>query len=248
MSLFQGKVALVTGGASGIGAAVVRDLVAEGARVVIADFDEAGATKLADELGGDVALPFKADVADARAVEAMVGFAVARFGALHLAVNNAGIGAPATPLADIALDDWHRVIGVDLHSVFYGMKYQIPAILGSGGGAIVNMASILGAVGWAGSAAYVTSKHAILGMTKTAAMDYATQGIRINAVGPGFVSTPALEKTMTDDERAGLAQLHPLERLARPEEIAALTSFLLSDRASFMTGTYYPVDGGYLAR
>ena len=124
----------------------------------------------------------------------------------------------------------------------------MPAIIASGGGAIVNMASILGAVGWAGSAAYVTSKHALLGMTKTAALDYADQNIRINAVGPGFVTTPALEKTMTDDERSGLAALHALGRLARPEEVAALTSFLLSDRASFMTGTYYPVDGGYLAR
>ncbi|MHB8285674.1 MAG: SDR family NAD(P)-dependent oxidoreductase, partial [Caulobacteraceae bacterium] len=128
------------------------------------------------------------------------------------------------------------------------MKYQIPAMLAAGGGAIVNMASILGAVGWAGSAGYVTSKHAMLGMTKTAAIDYAKQNIRINAVGPGFVSTPALEKGMSETEHAGLADLHPLGRLARPEEIAALTSFLLSERASFMTGTYYPVDGGYLAR
>lgn len=248
MQLFEGKVAIVTGAASGIGAAVARDLVSLGARVVIADFDEAHATDLADELGSASALPFKVDVSVAAEVKAMVDFAVARFGGLHLAVNNAGIGAPSTPLADIEIDDWHRVLGVDLHSVFYGLKYQIPAIIASGGGAIVNMASILGAVGWAGSAAYVTSKHALLGMTKTAAMDYAGEKIRVNAVGPAFVSTPALEKTMTQDERDGLAAMHPLGRLARPEEIAALTSFLLSDRASFMTGTYYPVDGGYLAR
>ena len=248
MKLFQDKVAIVTGGASGIGAAIVRDLADEGATVIIADFDEDGAIRLADELGRDRATPFGVDVSDPQAVEATVAFAVAQFGGLHLAVNNAGIGAPATKLADIAIDDWHRVMGVDLHSVFYGLKYEIPAIIASGGGAIVNMASILGAVGWAGSAAYVTSKHALLGMTKTAALDYADQNIRINAVGPGFVTTPALEKTMTDDERSGLAALHALGRLARPEEVAALTSFLLSDRASFMTGTYYPVDGGYLAR
>ncbi len=130
----------------------------------------------------------------------------------------------------------------------YGMKYQIPAMLEAGGGAIVNMASILGAVAWAGNAAYVTSKHAMIGMTKTAALDYASQGIRINAVGPAFVDTPALLKDMSEDERAALAGLHALNRLARPEEIAGFTSFLLSDRASFMTGTYYPVDGGYLAR
>lgn len=248
MGLFQDRVGIVTGGASGIGEAIVKDLLAEGARVVIADFDEQGATRLADTYGADRALPFKVDVGDAAGVEAAVNFAVERFGGLHLAVNNAGIGAPATPLADIALDDWHRVLGVDLHSVFYGMKYQIPAMLTSGGGAIVNMASILGAVGWAGSAAYVTSKHAIVGMTKTAALDYAAQGIRINAVGPAFVETPALGKTMTDEERAVLAGLHAFNRLARPDEVAGMTSFLLSDRASFMTGTYYPVDGGFLAR
>ncbi|MDG2512089.1 SDR family NAD(P)-dependent oxidoreductase [Sphingobium yanoikuyae] len=248
MALFQDRVAIVTGGASGIGEAVVKDLLAEGAKVVIADFDEAGAQRLAQSCGEDRARAFKVDVSDAQAVSASVDFAVETFGGLHLAVNNAGIGAPSTPLADIAIDDWHRVVGVDLHSVFYGMKYQIPAMLKSGGGAIVNMASILGAVGWAGSAAYVTSKHAVVGITKTAALDYAAQGIRVNAVGPAFVETPALGKTMTDAERAVLAGLHAFDRLARPEEIAAMTSFLLSDRASFMTGTYYPVDGGYLAR
>jgi NAD(P)-dependent dehydrogenase (short-subunit alcohol dehydrogenase family) len=248
MALFQDRVAIVTGGASGIGEAVVKDLLAEGAKVVIADFDEAGAQRLAQSCGEDRARAFKVDVSDAQAVSASVDFAVETFGGLHLAVNNAGIGAPSTPLADIAIDDWHRVVGVDLHSVFYGMKYQIPAMLKSGGGAIVNMASILGAAGWAGSAAYVTSKHAVVGMTKTAALDYAGQGIRVNAVGPAFVETPALGKTMTDAELAVLAGLHAFDRLARPEEIAAMTSFLLSDRASFMTGTYYPVDGGYLAR
>lgn len=248
MTLFQDRVGIVTGGASGIGAAIVKDLLAEGARVVIADFDEQGAARLAADYGPDRALPFKVDVSDADGVKAAVDFAVERFGGLHLAVNNAGIGAPSTPLADIAVNDWHRVLGVDLHSVFYGMKYQIPAMIASGGGAIVNMASILGAVGWAGSAAYVTSKHAIVGMTKTAALDYAAQGIRINAVGPAFVETPALGKTMTDEERAVLAGMHAFNRLARPEEIAGMTSFLLSDRASFMTGTYYPVDGGFLAR
>jgi NAD(P)-dependent dehydrogenase (short-subunit alcohol dehydrogenase family) len=248
MALFQDRVAIVTGGASGIGEAIVKDLLAEGAKVVIADFDEAGANRLAQSHGAGRALAFKVDVSDPAGVEASVAFAVEKFGGLHLAVNNAGIGAPSTPLADIAIDDWQRVIGVDLHSVFYGMKYQIPAMLECGGGAIVNMASILGAAGWAGSAAYVTSKHAIVGMTKTAALDYAAQGIRVNAVGPAFVETPALGKTMTDAERTVLAGLHAFNRLARPEEIAAFTSFLLSDRASFMTGTYYPVDGGYLAR
>jgi NAD(P)-dependent dehydrogenase (short-subunit alcohol dehydrogenase family) len=248
MALLQDRVAIVTGGASGIGEAVVKDLLAEGAKVIIADFDEARAQRLAQACGPDRAKAFKLDVSKPEEVKASVDFAVESFGALHLAVNNAGIGAPSTPLAEIALDDWHRVIGVDLHSVFYGMKYQIPAMLAAGGGAIVNMASILGAVGWAGSAAYVTSKHAVVGITKTAALDYGAQGIRVNAVGPAFVETPALGKTMTDEERAVLAGMHVFNRLARPEEIARFTSFLLSDRASFMTGSYYPVDGGYLAR
>lgn len=247
MQDFQGKVAIVTGGASGIGEAVVRDLVARGAKVVIADFAGDHAAALAEQLG-DAALPFQLDVADAAAVEAMVAFTLEKFGALHLAVNNAGVGGPSQPLADIALDDWRRLIDVDLHSVFYCLKYQIPAMLKSGGGSIVNMASILGAVGWAGSSAYVTAKHALLGLTKTAAIDYAEQGIRVNAVGPGFIATPLVESSMTDAARAGLAEKHLFNRLGTAEEVAVLTNFLLSDKASFMTGTYYPVDGGYLAR
>lgn len=128
------------------------------------------------------------------------------------------------------------------------MKYQIPALLASGGGAIVNMASILGAVGWSGSIGYVASKHAIIGMTKTAAMEYAARGVRINAVGPGFITTPLIESGMSQQERDGLVGLHPIGRLGNPQEVAALTTFLLSGRASFITGSYHPVDGGYLAR
>lgn len=244
---FKDKAGIVTGAASGIGAAVARELVNQGGRVVIADFDEEAARALSQELGPESTAVFRLDVADPAANEALVAFALGTFDRLDFAVNNAGIGAPSTKLADIPLDSWARVIDVDLNSVFYAMKYQIPAMVARGGGSIVNMASILGAVGWAGSAAYVTSKHALLGMTKVAALDYADAGLRINAVGPGFVSTPALEKTMTEQEMAGLAGKHALNRLARPEEIAMVTSFLLSERASFVTGTYYPVDGGYLA-
>jgi NAD(P)-dependent dehydrogenase (short-subunit alcohol dehydrogenase family) len=246
MQSLESKVAIVTGAASGIGAAIARDLFAQGAKVVIADFNAEGARALADELGEDTAA-FKIDVADPVANEALVAFAVKTFGRLDLAVNNAGIGAPPTKIADIAIDDWKRVLDVDLNSVFYAMKYQIPAMIATGGGSIINMASILGAVGWAGSAAYVTSKHALLGLTKTAALDYADAGIRVNAVGPGFVDTPAVRSGMDPAIVAQLAAKHALNRLARPEEIAAVTSFLLSDRASFVTGSYYPVDGGYLA-
>ncbi|WP_448662136.1 SDR family NAD(P)-dependent oxidoreductase [Sphingomonas sp. CJ20] len=244
---FSGKVAIVTGGASGIGEAIVRDLAARGARVVIADFNLDGAEALATELGGD-ARAFKVDVGNPEQVKAMVDFTVEGFGRLDLAVNNAGIAGASAPIADVDPDDWRRVIDVNLNGVFYGMRYQIPAMLKNGGGSIVNMASILGAVGWAGSVAYVTAKHALVGMTKTAALDYAQQGIRVNAVGPGFIQTPLIESSMTDEARAGLIALHPIGRLGRPEEVAALTNFLLGDSASFLTGAYYPVDGGYLAR
>ncbi len=243
---FANKVALVTGGASGIGEAVVRELAAGGAKVVIADFNLDAAEKLAKEVGS--ASAFKVDVADPVQVEAMVKFAVDTYGALHLAVNNAGIGGPNLPTADYPLDQWKRVVDVDMNSVLYSMKYEIPAMLAAGGGSIVNMASILGTHGWAGSGAYVASKHAVVGMTKTAAIEYAPQGVRINAVGPGFIETPLIHSEMTDEARAGLIGLHPAGRLGRPEEVSALTCFLLSDRASFITGSYHLVDGGFSAR
>ncbi|MBT2133261.1 glucose 1-dehydrogenase [Croceibacterium sp. LX-88] len=244
---FSGKVAIVTGGASGIGAAIVRDLAERGAKVVVADYNLAGAEEVATEVGSG-AKAFKVDTSDAGAVETMVTFAVQAFGRLDLAVNNAGIGGQSAPIGDTELSDWHRVIDVNLHGVFYGLRYEIPAMLKTGGGAIVNMASILGAVGWRGSAGYVAAKHAVAGLTKTAALEYATQGIRVNAVGPAFIATPLIENSMDDAARAALVGLHPMGRLGTSEEVAALTNFLLSDAASFLTGAYYPVDGGYLAQ
>jgi NAD(P)-dependent dehydrogenase (short-subunit alcohol dehydrogenase family) len=247
---FTGKTALVTGGASGIGAAVARQLAAGGAKVVVADRDLAGAEQVVAMItkAGGMAAAYQVDVADAIEVEAMVGFATRTYGGLHLAVNNAGIGGPSAATADYPLDGWHQVINVNLNSAFYGLKYQIPAILAAGGGAIVNMASILGTLAFAQAPAYVAAKHAMVGLTKTAAIEYARHGIRINAIGPGFIDTPLLSKNLDQATLAHVAGLHPVGRLGTSDEVAALTLFLLSDEASFITGSYHLVDGGYSAQ
>lgn len=250
MQEFDGKVAIVTGGGSGIGAAIARDLADQGAQVVVADLDLVAAQEVAEAIRskGPAAHALAVDVTDAGAVEQMVAFAVETCGGLHLAVNNAGIGGPTQMLADYPLDDWHQVIDVNLNGVFYGMKYQIGAMLAAGGGAIVNMSSILGCVGWAGSGAYVAAKHALVGLTKATALEYADRDVRINAVGPAFIDTPLLAKNLDADTLGQLAGMHPAGRLGTPEEVSALTLFLLSERASFITGSYHLVDGGYTAR
>ena len=247
---FTGKVAIVTGAASGIGTAIARQLAQGGAKVVVADLALARAETVAQEItaAGGTAAAFEINVADAIEVSAMVDFAVKRFGGLHLAVNNAGIGGPAAPVADYPLEGWHQVLNVNLNGAFYGLKYEIPAIIASGGGAIVNMASILGSVGFANSSAYVTAKHGLVGLTKTAALEYAKHGVRINSIGPGFIDTPLLSKNLDPATLAGIAGLHPVGRLGTPDEVAALTCFLLSAEASFITGSYHLVDGGYTAQ
>ncbi len=243
---FSGKVALVTGAASGIGEAVARQLAASGAQVVVADLDRNAAEQVASSIGTP-ARARQLDVSDPDAVRQLVEATVAEYGGLHLAVNNADIGGASLATADYPLEEWHRVLGVNLHGVFHSMKYEIAAMLANGGGAIVNMASILGSNGWAGSSAYVAAKHALVGMTKTAALEYSARGLRINAVGPGFIDTPLLagmDRTAYD----GLVALHPAGRLGTAQEVAALTCFLLSDQASFITGSYHLVDGGFSAR
>ncbi len=247
---FETKIALVTGAASGIGEAVALKLAHEGAKVVVADMDASGAERVvrAIQQAGGQASPFELNVADPMEVEAMVAFAERTYGALHLAVNNAGIGGPSAPMADYPLDGWQHVIDVNLNSVFFSTKYELAAMLRAGGGAIVNMASILGSVGMANSSAYVAAKHGVLGLTKAAAIEYAAKGIRINAVGPGFIDTPLLSKNLDPATLGAIAAMHPVGRLGRSEEVGALTCFLLSDEASFITGSYHLVDGGYVAQ
>ena len=180
-------------------------------------------------------------------VEKSVAFAIERFGRLDVAVNNAGIGGDIAKTADYGLEGWDKVIAVNLSGVFYGMKHQIPAMLRSGGGSIVNIASIMGSVAARDTAGYVAAKHGVVGLTKTAALEYAEDGIRVNAVGPGYIDTPLLQ-VLDKATYDGLVGLHPIGRLGRPEEVAELVLFLASDRASFITGRYHVADGGYTAQ
>ncbi len=241
------QVALVTGAASGIGAAIAQQLAQSGARVILADLELSAAQAQADKIGHD-ALATAADVSKPEEVEALVGFAVQETGALHMMVNNAGIGGAQAPTGDYPLDSWHQVIGVNLNGVFYGMRYAIPAIRDAGGGAVVNIASILGSVGFENACAYVSAKHAVVGLTKTAALEHAADKVRINSIGPGFIHTPLIDKHLDAATQEALAQMHALGRLGKPEEVADLTCYLLSDRASFVTGSYHLIDGGYTAR
>ncbi|MEU0834367.1 SDR family NAD(P)-dependent oxidoreductase [Streptomyces sp. NPDC005969] len=245
---FAGRTALITGGASGIGLALAHRLAAGGAAVVVADYDVENARKAVAELenAGAKAAAVAMDVTDPASVEAGVQFAVDTFGALQLAVNNAGIGGPSAPTGEYAVEDWGRVVATNLSGVFYSLRYELPAIVAAGGGAVVNMSSILGTNGFAGSPAYVAAKHGVVGLTKTAALEYAAHNVRINAVGPGFIDTPLLRNT-EGPARDHLISLHPAGRLGTAEEVAELAAFLLSDRASFIHGSYHLVDGGYSA-
>jgi NAD(P)-dependent dehydrogenase (short-subunit alcohol dehydrogenase family) len=251
MAEMAGRVAIVTGGSSGIGRSTSLLYARHGARVVVSDINvEAGGetVQLIEEAGGQATF-VKADVSEPDACRELVEQTLERFGRLDFACNNAGVEGASAPTGEYEIQDWERVIRINLSSVFYCMRYQIPAMVRNGGGAIVNMASILGQVAFASAPAYVAAKHGVVGLTRNAAVEYATQNIRVNAVGPAFIRTPLIAALEQDEgTHKQLVALHPIGRLGEPGEVAELVVFLSSDRASFMTGAYYPVDGGYLAR
>jgi len=249
MKSLENKTAIVTGAGSGIGRAIAILYAAEGAKIIVSDINENGGEETVAQIkavGGE-AVFVKADTSKPDDSKALVDAAVKTFGALHIAVNNAGIGGPISPVGDYPVEGWDKVISINLSGVFYGMRYQIPAILASGGGNIVNMASILGKVGTRGSAAYAAAKHGVIGLTEAAALEYADKKIRINSIGPGYIDTPLLSG-LDDATMKVLVGLHPMGRLGKAEEVAELALWLNSDKASFVTGSYYNVDGGYLAQ
>lgn len=245
----QGKTALVTGAASGIGKAIALLYGQHGANVMVSDMDEVQGQQVTEQVkaAGANARFYKADVGDPAQCQRLVQETISAFGSLDIACNNAGIGGEMNFTADYSLEGWQHVINVNLNSVFFCLKYELEVMLKQGAGAIVNMASILGQVGTPGSPGYVTAKHGMVGLTQTAALEYASQGIRINAVGPAYIDTPLLNQ-LSAEVKQQLVSLHPIGRLGRAGEVAELVIWLSSDKASFVTGSYYPVDGGYLAK
>ena len=249
MKLLESKVAIITGAGSGIGKATAELFAREGAKVVVSDISEKNGESVVEEIkksGGD-AFFVKADSSKAEDNESLVKQTLQKYGSLDIAVNNAGIGGPFGPTGEYPIDGWKKVIDINLSGVFYGLRYQIPA-MAKKGGSIINIASILGQAGTKMSPAYVASKHGVVGLTRAAALEYADKKIRINSVGPGYIKTPLVMNSLDSDALNSLVGLHPIGRLGEPEEIAEMLLWLASSKSSFVTGAYYPVDGGYLAQ
>ena len=251
MGKLEGKVAIVTGAASGIGRAAALLFAEEGARVVVADWDEAKGEEVAREVkgkGGEAKF-VKVDVSRAEDVQMMVNTAVESYGRLDVLFNNAGVEGEQAPTADCTLENFDRVIAVNLRGVFLGMKYGIAAMLKTGGGSIINNASVAGLVGFAGIPAYSASKGGIIQLTKTAALEYAKQNVRANAICPGVIWTPMVERFTSAGEevRRALEGMEPVGRFGTAEEVARLALFLASEDSSFCTGAPFVVDGGFVA-
>jgi 2-dehydro-3-deoxy-L-rhamnonate dehydrogenase (NAD+) len=244
----EGRAALVTGAARSIGESCARKLASCGARVAVCDIDRAGAERVAEEIaaaGGEaIALAF--DVTDSAAVDAAVDEAVERLGALDIAVNNAGVTSEGALTGELGDEGWRAILSVNLDGVFFCTRAEIRVMRERGGGSIVNMASILSSAAFRNHVAYTASKHAVVGLTRGAAVDHAADGIRVNAVAPGFIRTPLIE-VLSPEEIEAVAQVHPLGRLGECEEVAEMVAWLASDASSFATGSVYNVDGGYLA-
>jgi NAD(P)-dependent dehydrogenase (short-subunit alcohol dehydrogenase family) len=253
MNLFKGNVAVITGAGSGIGRACAMAFAGEGAKVVVADIAVADGEEtvgLIEATGGE-AVSVACNVAKSVDVSALMTTTLKAYGRLDYACNNAGIGGPAMISGDYQEEDWRAVIDVNLTGAWLCMKYELPIMLKQGKGAIVNMSSILGKVGFATAPAYVAAKHGLIGLTQTAALEYATQNIRVNAVCPGFIYTPLLEKAgmqIGSEMHTVISNLHPMKRMGTSEEIAGAVIWLCSDAASFVTGHALMVDGGYTAQ
>jgi NAD(P)-dependent dehydrogenase (short-subunit alcohol dehydrogenase family) len=249
MKQLENKVAIITGAGSGIGKATAELFVKEGAKVVISDINIENGNSAVEEIkkNGGEAFYIKADSSRPEDNELLVKQTLEKYGALDIAVNNAGIGGPLGATGEYPIDGWKKVIDINLSGVFYGLRYQIPAMLEKGG-SIVNIASILGTAGTKFSPAYVAAKHGVVGLTKAAALEYADKNIRINSVGPGYIKTPLVENSLDKNALDALVGLHPIGRLGEAEEIAELILWLASPKASFVTGAYFPADGGYLAQ
>ena len=246
------RTALVTGGGLGIGRATALAFAEHCSRVAVVDIAEVEGEKTAEMIRekGEEAVFFRADVSDPEQVKGMVRDVVDTFGRLDCAFNNAGIEGEQRKTADCSIDNWNRVIGINLTGVWLCMKYEIPEMLKRGGGSIVNMASVAGRVGFTNIAAYTASKHGVNGLTKTASLEYATENLRINAVCPGVIHTAMIDRFTGGDEEAmkQMAQMQPVGRMGRPEEVADAVIWLCSEEASFVTGHPLVVDGGFVAR